>query len=192
MNKLYDYIRKYAAAAVVVVFAMIWSMSLFYWDSESARERLPLYGVQPVNDGLAALIRELHEQDRPVPDASQLPTQPTNPVTLTPSTTTEEPLPSAGGLPSGQAGDAGLATERIDLNHATSDQLQQLPGIGPAKARAIIDYRFKHGPFTATVEIMRVNGIGEKTYENLRERIMVADERLADELADEQLADERQ
>jgi competence protein ComEA len=48
-----------------------------------------------------------------------------------------------------------------------------LPGIGPDKAKAIVDYREHHGPFSCTDELTLVSGIGSATYESLREFITV-------------------
>jgi len=48
-----------------------------------------------------------------------------------------------------------------------------LPGIGPTKAEAIIDYRNKNGLFKELIELMNVSGIGEKTYEQLLEKITI-------------------
>ena len=62
---------------------------------------------------------------------------------------------------------------KVNINTATLQQLQQLPGIGPVKAQAILDFRNKYGPFTSIEQITRVNGIGEKTYMNLRDLIVV-------------------
>ena len=64
-------------------------------------------------------------------------------------------------------------TKLININSASYSELMTLPGIGEIKAQAIVDYRLEHGSFTATSEIMNVSGIGEKTYEKLREKICV-------------------
>lgn len=63
----------------------------------------------------------------------------------------------------------------ININTATSEQLQTLPGIGEAKAAAIIDYRDTHGGFFYVSELLNVSGIGEETYENIRDFITVGD-----------------
>ena len=61
----------------------------------------------------------------------------------------------------------------IDLNSATQEELETLPGIGPAKARAILEYRRQYGGFVSAEEIMEVRGIGQATYEKIKDRITV-------------------
>ena len=58
--------------------------------------------------------------------------------------------------------------EVIDLNAADAYDLDRLPGIGPAKAEAILAYREEHGPFQSVDDLLSVSGIGEVTLENLR------------------------
>lgn len=64
-------------------------------------------------------------------------------------------------------------TALININTADKATLDTLPNIGEVKAQAIIDYRNKYGKFLSTEEIMNVNGIGEKTYEDLKDLICV-------------------
>ena len=55
----------------------------------------------------------------------------------------------------------------LDLNTATADQLTTLPGIGPVLAQRIIAYRQSNGPFESIGQLSNVEGIGDKTLENL-------------------------
>ena len=64
--------------------------------------------------------------------------------------------------------DSLLPDEVIDLNAADAYDLDRLPGIGPAKAEAILTYREEHGPFQSVDDLLSVSGIGEVTLENLR------------------------
>jgi competence protein ComEA len=64
------------------------------------------------------------------------------------------------------------AAERVNLNTATQEELVALPGVGPAKAKAIIDYRTAH-PFKTVDEVKNVRGIGDHLYESLKGKITV-------------------
>jgi len=60
------------------------------------------------------------------------------------------------------------ASAAVNLNTATKDELVALPGIGPAKAQAILDYRSKNGAFKSIEELKDVKGIGAKRYEKIK------------------------
>lgn len=62
---------------------------------------------------------------------------------------------------------------KIDLNHADADMLQQLPGIGPERAKAIIEYREEYGIFVTTDEVMNVPGIGPEIYGQIKDYVTV-------------------
>ncbi|KXG43154.1 helix-hairpin-helix domain-containing protein [Tepidibacillus decaturensis] len=63
--------------------------------------------------------------------------------------------------------------ETISINQASEKELMQLDGIGPAKAKAIIEYRTKQGKFQTIEDLMNVPGIGQKTFEQIKEKISV-------------------
>ena len=65
------------------------------------------------------------------------------------------------------------AADKLDLNQATVDELDALPGVGPAIARRIVAFREKNGAFKRIEDLMNVRGIGEKTFLRLRDRITV-------------------
>ncbi|MBQ8880883.1 MAG: helix-hairpin-helix domain-containing protein [Oscillospiraceae bacterium] len=62
---------------------------------------------------------------------------------------------------------------KMDINTATAQQLQLLPGIGEALAQRIIEYRTEHGGFSSVEDLMNVSGIGEKKFEGLRDYVKI-------------------
>ncbi|MFA6414366.1 MAG: helix-hairpin-helix domain-containing protein [Candidatus Paceibacterota bacterium] len=67
------------------------------------------------------------------------------------------------------------AVALININTADAALLDTLPGIGPTKATAIIDYRTQHGPFARIEDIQNVSGIGASTYTDIKSLITVGD-----------------
>jgi competence protein ComEA len=65
--------------------------------------------------------------------------------------------------------------QKVDINRAELWLLEALPGIGDVRARAIIDYRQRNGPFRTINELVKVEGIGVTTLESIRHLITVAD-----------------
>ena len=61
----------------------------------------------------------------------------------------------------------------INVNTATKEELVALPGIGPSKAQAILDYRSAHGPFKSVEEVKDVKGIGAKRFEKIKGELTV-------------------
>ena len=80
-----------------------------------------------------------------------------------------EPAPSPGASFSGGA----PPTTPIDINTAALEQLDTLPGIGPAIAQRIIDYLAANGPFKSIEQIKEVNGIGDALFEKIKNLITV-------------------
>ncbi|MEV0534601.1 ComEA family DNA-binding protein [Kitasatospora sp. NPDC050463] len=74
---------------------------------------------------------------------------------------------AGGGAGSGPAG-AGGPKQPVSLNHATLEQLDTLPGVGPTLAQRIIAFRASHGSFRSLDQIRQVSGIGDRTYAEIR------------------------
>ena len=64
-------------------------------------------------------------------------------------------------------------TQQVNINTATVQELSQLKGVGPAYAAKIVAYREANGPFAKSEDIMQVPGIGTKTFDVNKGRIMV-------------------
>ncbi|SEQ10961.1 competence protein ComEA [Microlunatus flavus] len=74
---------------------------------------------------------------------------------------------TSGGTSGGAAGSV------VDLNRATVDQLDTLPGVGPVTAQKILDWREQHGRFSRAEELQEVDGIGPKTYARIAPHVRV-------------------
>lgn len=61
----------------------------------------------------------------------------------------------------------------VNINTASQSELESLPGIGPSLAKKILDFRQKNGPFKSAQDLMAVQGIGEKKFEQLKNLITV-------------------
>lgn len=104
--------------------------------------------AQTLSDGLKVYVYAQQSDSATNPDAN------TNPTTAVLSTSTMS---------------AGL----ININTADATQLQELPGVGPSTAEAIVQDRQRNGAFTSKEDLMRVSGIGEKKYAKLESKICI-------------------
>lgn len=83
-----------------------------------------------------------------------------------------EELPE-GEVSLGQGAATSTSDGVVNINTATESELTTIPGIGPAKATAIIQYREENGPYSTPEGLMDVSGIGQKTFEKLQHQIKV-------------------
>ena len=114
----------------------------------------PVPGKAPVTPAAAAMP--------PGPVASGMPgARPAKPR-LTP------PTAPTSGLPSGAPPPPGISGGPVSLSSATLEQLQQIPRIGPERAKRIIYYRWQHGGFRTVGELDQVQGFGPKLVEDVR------------------------
>ena len=81
--------------------------------------------------------------------------------------------PSVPAAPRGRTTTSVAPGQRININTATAEELDALPGIGPVRAQAILDYRKQHGNFKSIEEIENVKGIKEGEFSRIKDRITV-------------------
>jgi len=133
---------------------------LLYLLLNSGHPGIP--GWQPANESLRLTLAA---SSSPVPQQAQA------------------PPPSAGSAPSDESASASAPASSdalpdrsamlLDLNAATTADLDGLPGIGPSKARAIVDFRDSHKGFRRVEELLEVKGIGPKLYDKIRALVKV-------------------
>jgi len=83
------------------------------------------------------------------------------------------PGPPGSGTSIGGGGATGAAGALVNVNTATLDELETLPGIGEVLGQRIIDYREQHGPFKSVQDLLNVSGIGDKRLADLRPKVTV-------------------
>lgn len=105
---------------------------------------------------LAALLEDGQQLDIPYREGFV----PTEDTTVDLPTSTEVPTPDPN-------------VDLVNINTATAEELDTLPGIGPTTAQKIIDYRTTNGPFATIEDIMNVSGIGISTFEDMKDLITV-------------------
>jgi competence protein ComEA len=81
--------------------------------------------------------------------------------------------PVATALPAAESRSDALSVSIVNINSASAAELEALPGIGPAFAQRIVDYRAEHGPFVMIDDLMEVKGIGPATFAKLEGLITV-------------------
>jgi competence protein ComEA len=81
-------------------------------------------------------------------------------------------VPRAGAAAAVATAGGSTAAGPVDLNTATLEQLDALPGVGPVTAQKIVDYRREHGPFTSIDQLDAISGIGPARIDNLRGHVV--------------------
>ena len=111
--------------------------------------------------------------EKPVDEpAMEAHANPGTPVASVPQTLPEQP--SRGEAVARKSASASVKRgPQLDLNRATVEDLQQLPGIGPVLAKRVLDHRKSHGAFTSVDGLLDVRGIGRKKMARLRPLVMV-------------------
>jgi competence protein ComEA len=92
-----------------------------------------------------------------------------------PATTATSASKPSGGSGSGTSGGRLAPGQKVNINTATAAELDKIPGIGPAKAQAIVDYRTQNGNFAAIEDIQKVKGIKSGVFGKIRDYIKTSD-----------------
>lgn len=107
-------------------------------------------------------------------DQSPIPTQSViGDISATLQSPAPAPSPAGQSSPGSDTVATPIISGMVNINTATASELDTLPGIGPAYAKAIIDYRSQFGPYIRIEDIEKVKGIGPKTFEKLKSRITI-------------------
>ena len=145
-----------------------------------------VYGAGAVNrPGVVRLAEGARAQDAVDACGGFLPTADTNGVNLAQKlkdgvqVTVPEKAPvaaegrAAQGAPTASGAARSLPDGMVNINTADEKELDKLPGIGPAMAKRIIEYRTENGAFQSPEEIKRVKGIGDAKYEKMKDKIVL-------------------
>lgn len=149
-----------------VAAAAIWaSLALLLWMTGWLIQGIGGNGdVWPVRNAELAALFAAHDR---AAAAADIPAPPMN------SSQVNASEPAATAEAHAKVAETPAQGKTIDLNRASASELDKLPGIGPSKAKAIVDYREKQGAFRTIEELKRVKGIGDKTFDTLQPFITV-------------------
>jgi competence protein ComEA len=157
-----------AAAAALFLIVLVWRYGqggnhAFQTDFKPVNEQMQ----QLIDQGIEQTpIGSFSEKPSNTPGASKSESKPTAATKASKSTS---PSISPSSIPK----TAAKTTDKIDLNSATLEQLDALPGIGESKAKAILAYRQEKGSFTKIEQLLEVKGIGEKMLAALKPMIYI-------------------
>jgi competence protein ComEA len=116
---------------------------------------------------LAALLEDGQQLDIPYEGGSAPPEEERSSLDLPSADGTETPTDGS----ENNTEEANSDVELVNINSASLEELDTLPGIGPTTAQKIIDYRDENGPFSTIEDIMNVSGIGPATFEEIQDLI---------------------
>ena len=136
---------------------------------------VPVYGVRPIEvvHVTNEVVTVATATPRPAPTASPTPV-PAGGAAGSSAAASEAPAPETSPAPAEEPMlEEVLVEKSVDINQASLEELDRLPGIGPALGQRIIDYREQNNGFYDIEEIMEVSGIGEKTFQKLEPYIYV-------------------
>jgi len=152
---------KYVALGALTV-AILAGSGVLFWQIEKqnrSTEENPYTDAEKVRSEVDALNKKIDDLNKALNDAKK-------------ETTTETTIKTREFGDSAQAS-GGEVSGMVNINTASASELDTLPGIGETYAARIIEYREANGGFQSTEEIKNVKGIGDATYEKLKDKITV-------------------
>jgi competence protein ComEA len=166
----------YKRGRILLVMAVICLFAFVVWPFLRGGRSMIQTDFMPLNTQMQAMISQTGEE--PAPEAklkgkldskSTIDAEPKATIPASAPILTAIPVPSVVPTEKPEASlSAAQSSGRLDLNTATLEQLDEIPGIGESKAKAIMDYRLKKGRFSRIEELVEVKGIGEKMLEKLK------------------------
>ncbi len=160
---------------VAAVFGLLWAQSQSMAPSESPvpspEPMLVRSDEAPVKMAGAPAEKPVIAPAEPVQPAERTAPQVTRPA--------ETPSSHASRLPKLTVRRDGSAAAKLDVNRATLEEFERLPGIGPGLAKLLLAHRTQHGPFLRVEDLRAVKGIGQKRFERLAPLVTVSARRAA-------------
>lgn len=159
-------IKRSERIAMVLLFSMLIFTSSFYWFSEPTANYAPEHYAELERVFLERSERFEREKKellaRYKPERSTAPISDSEPILTESKPDTAE---------TDTTRNETAETDLININTASFEELQELPGVGPAYAERIIEWREEHGPFTEKEQLLEIRGIGERRLENMKSMI---------------------
>ncbi len=180
----YQQYKKLIRIRNMVIVAVLIFVGIFYYLglSEEEKNEPEIYRAETVlqaeEQSAAVETEKTGEGANVVPEGTATATVPAEGVSVSEGSVSETSTvttaaESLAGTVAALTPETAVADGRINLNTATLEELDSLPGIGPATAKLILEYRQQYGGFATPEEIKNVKRIGDKTYEKLKDHIRV-------------------
>jgi len=152
---------KYTLLAVAALVVLVGSFVLFYQIQKQQTSNSSSTSNEDLTRQIADLNTKIDNLNKQIEDAKNQP-----PTVETKSYSTSSSSGSVAGASSERSG-------KVNINTASSAQLDTLSGIGPAYAQRIIEYRNANGGFKSIDEMKNVKGIGDKTFDKFKDSITI-------------------
>lgn len=180
-EKLNSQLKKYKTTNICLI-SLIFALLIFFvgqrYIERNSDDKLSL--IYPLNDNTTVLHETtttdiIPDTTVPAKQNAETTSNSTEPTTILQETTSRATEPTIQQVTTTEnvteATSSTAMNSLVNINTASAKELQSLEGIGEVKAARIIEYRETYGKFSSTRDILKVSGIGEKTYEKIKDKI---------------------